>query len=229
MSPFLTPRVRFRVFFRRVRKVCIDVSPIVVHTCTGADSYRASTIEHLKRTFEDGEIVIFFYYDFRDERSTSPTEMMRSLLSQMFRQFRICGVDPGDLPNKILQQKSEGTLSLNDLDKLCDLVSSAASCFSLQPIIVIDALDECADVEALLRALRTLNIGDVRLLVTSRPDQNIMECFAKHQSLSFENVSKEMATDIELHVRRELNQLKSADRETRNEIHVKLNERAEGR
>ena len=80
----------------------------------------------------------------------SATEVMRSLLSQLFRRLRDRGVDPGDLPNKILEQKSEGTLLLNDLNKLCDLVSCTARRFHPEPIVVIDALDECADIEALL-------------------------------------------------------------------------------
>ena len=158
--------------------------------------------------------------------------MMRSLLSQLFGHFRDHGVDPGDLPNKILEQKSEGTLSLNDLDKLCGLVSRAASYFRYEPIIVIDALDECADIEALLRVLVTLNEGDVRLFVTSRPHQLMIRHFTGLQSLSFEKLAKELAADIALHVRREVdshNGLRSADLDIKNEILTKLNEKAEGR
>ena len=198
----------------------------------GADSGSASTIEHLKNTLQDEEVVLFFYCDFQNERSTSTTEMMRSLLSQLLRHFRDCGVDPGDLPNKILEQKSEGTLSLNDLDKLCDLVSRAASCFRFEPIVVIDALDECTDIEALLRALVTLNQCDVRLLVTSRPREDMMHHFAGLPSLSFEKLAKELAADIALHVRREVdshNGLRSADPPIKEEIRTKLNEKAEGR
>ena len=87
--------------------------------------------------------------------------------SQLFRPFRDDDVDPGDPPIKMLEQKSEGTPSLNDLDKPCDLVPRVASSFRYDPIIVIDALHECADIEALLRALVTLKQADVRLLVTS--------------------------------------------------------------
>ena len=157
---------------------------------------------------------------------------MRSLLSQLFRGFRDCGVDLGDLPNKILEEKGEGTLSLNDLDKLCHLLSRAASCLRYEPIIVIDALDECADIEPLLRALVTLTQGDVRLLITSRPHQVMMRHFAGLPSLSFEDVAKELAGDIALHIRREIdshNQLRSADLEIKDEIRAKLNEKAEGR
>ena len=157
---------------------------------------------------------------------------MRSLLSQLLRHIRDHGVDPGDFPEKILKQKSEGTLSLDDLGKLCDLVSRAASFFRYEPMVVIDALDECADIEALLPPLVTLSQNNVRLLVTSRPDQTIVNHFAGLQSLSFEDVTKEIAADIALHIRRELdshNRLRSPIQAMKNEIRAKLIERAEGR
>lgn len=213
-------------------KVSINVSRSIDHTHPGVHSRSASAIEDLKKTLEDGEVVVFFYCDFRNKRTTSATEMMRSLLSQLLCHMGDRSVDPGDLPNKILGQKGDGTLLLSDLDKLCDLVSSAASCFDYQPIIVIDALDECEDMEALLGALVTLNLGDVRLLVTSRPDQTIMDRFAKYLSLSFENVAEAVAADIEVHVKQEVETqswLRSADLEMKNEIRMKLTERAEGR
>ena len=43
---------------------------------------------------------------------------MHSLLSQLLGHIRDHGVDPGDFPDKILKQKSEGTLLLDDLKKL---------------------------------------------------------------------------------------------------------------
>ena len=229
--PQLTSRIDRRAH-SWLRKVGLSVNPPVVHIHTGADFCSASTIEHLKNTLQDGEVVMFFYCDFQNKRSTSPAEMMRSLLSQLLRHLHDHGLEPGNILNKILEEKSEGTLSLNDLDKLCDLISRAASFFRWEPIIVIDALDECADIEALLRALVTLNQGDVRLLVTSRPHEDMKRHFADLRSLSFENVGKELAADIALHVRREVdshNRLRSADLEIKNEIRAKLSEKAEGR
>ena len=157
---------------------------------------------------------------------------MRSLLSQLLCYIPDHGFDPGDFPDKILKQKSEGKLSLDDLKNLCDLASRAASFFRYEPMIVIDALDECADIETLLPALVTLSQSDVRLLVTSRPDQTIVDHFTGLQSLSFENVSKEVAADIALHVRRELDshsRLRSAIPEMKKEIDAKLTKKAEGR
>ena len=113
-----------------------------------------------------------------------------------------------------------------------DLVSRAASFFRYEPMIVIDALDECADIETFLPVLVTLSQSDVRLLVTSRPDQTIVDHFADLQSLSFENVTEEVAADIALHVRRELDshsRLRSAISDMKNEIDAKLTGKAEGR
>ena len=216
-----------------MRKVSVDVSLLVIDIHACIDGGSGSTIEHLKSTLSEEEVVVFFYCDFQNERSTSSTELMRSLLSQLLCHIRDHSlVDPGDFPDKILKQKSEGTLSLDDTRKLCDLVWRAANFFRYEPMIVIDALDECADVEALLPALITLSQSDVRLLVTSRPDQTIVDHFTSLQSLSFEDVTEEIAADIALHVRRELdshNRLRSAVPEMKKEIFEQLTERAEGR
>ena len=192
----------------------------------------ASTIEHLKTTLQYQEVVVFFYFDFQNERSKSPIEMMRSLLSQLCRHILDLGVDPGNFPNQMLEEKGRGTLSLSDLDKLRDLVSRAADRFVREPIVVIDALDECADIELLLRALVGLHDDDkVRLLVTSRPHQDVMCHFTHFPSLSFEDVAMQLAADIELHVEREIspNQLKFASPGMKKEIRARLYEKAEGR
>ena len=158
---------------------------------------------------------------------------MRSLLSQLIRLICDCGIDPGDLPDKILEKKSKGTLSLNDVDKLCDMVARTAICFPMEPIVVIDALDECTDIEALTSTLVMLNqMRDVRLLVTSRPLEVMMRHFTGLQKHSFEAAAEELAADIALHVERELhshNGLRAAEMDIKNDIKAKLNAKAEGR
>lgn len=177
--------------------------------------------------------MVFFYCDFQNKRSTHPTEMMRSLLSQLIRCIVDLGIDPEDLPNSILEKKRTGVLSLNTLDKLCDMVARTAICFPLEPIVVIDALDECADMGALLGVLVELNRHrDVRLLVTSRSHEIMMSSLTKLSLLSFDNMADELADDIALHIERELqsqNGLRSAGLGIKNEIRSKLNEKAEGR
>ena len=215
-----------------LRKVRIGVSSFVVLGHAGIDCCSASTIEHLKNTLEKGEVVVFFYCDFQNKRSMSATEVTRSLLSQLIRHLRDLRVDPGDLPDKILKEKSEGTLLLTDLNKLRHFVSRAANCFHPEPIIVIDAVDECVDIEGLSGALATLGEDDVRLLVTSRPDQTMKGHFARYPSLPLEDVAKELAEDIELHVNRELEsrkQLSCASGEMKNGVRAELTRQADGR
>ena len=208
------------------------MSSFIVLGHTGTDCCSASTVEHLKNTLEKGEVVVFFYCDFQNKRAMSSTELMRSLLSQLICHLRDLGFDPGDLPDKILKEKSEGTLLLTDLYKLRHFVSRAANCFHPEPIIVIDAVDECVDIEGLSGALATLGEDDVRLLVTSRPDQTMKGHFARYPSLSLEDVAKELAEDIELHVSRELEsrkQLRRARGEIKDEIRAELTRQADGR
>lgn len=159
-------------------------------------------------------------------------EVFRSFPSQLFCHLRDHGIDPGDLREKIFEGKSEGTLSLDDPDKLRDLLSCAASCFRREPVIVIDALDECIDIEAFLGVLVTLNQADIWLLVTSQPCPIIMSHLTGLPLLSFESVIKELAVDMALHVRQEVNLhnwLRSTDLEMENEMHARLNEKVEGR
>ena len=93
---------------------------------------------------------------------------MCSLLSQLIHYLGGCSIDPEALPNKMLEKKRKDILSLSDLGKLCDMVARTVVCFPLEPIIVIDALDEYTDINALLGVLVELNwLHDVRLLVTS--------------------------------------------------------------
>lgn len=175
----------------------------------------------------------FFYCDFQNKRSTDPMEMMRSLLSQLIRHICDLGIDPEELPNRILEKKRNGILTLNDLGKLCDMVARTAICFPVEPFVVIDALDECTDVGPLLDILVNLNqYRDIRLLVTSRSHEDMMSSFNRLPSLSFDTMTKELAADIALHLEQELrlqNGLRSADAEIKNEIQTKLNEKANGR
>ncbi|KAG9315367.1 hypothetical protein JVU11DRAFT_4513 [Chiua virens] len=192
----------------------------------------ASIIEHLKSTLEDGDVLVYYYCDFRNERSTSPTEVMRSLLSQLFRQFRDCGVDPGALPNRILEEKSDGTLTLDDLDQIAHLVLRAAGRSHREPIILIDALDECTEVERFLPALSTLIHSHIRLLVTSRPLEIFEDHFRQYPSLSLHAMGKELAADIGLHITQELYlhaQLRSADPKLKRQVREKLHAKADGR
>ncbi|KAF8553343.1 hypothetical protein OG21DRAFT_1254816 [Imleria badia] len=106
----------------------------------GKSVLAASVIESLENSLKDGEVLVFFYCDFRNERSTSAAKVMRSILSQLL---------------------------LSDVMLLhARYVFRLAKQFSQQPFIVINALDECKNVEELLDALKESTKGGLRSLAS---------------------------------------------------------------
>lgn len=94
-------------------------------------------------------------------------------------------------------------------------------------VIVVDALDECADeadvksIIALLADLEHITSVRVRVMVTSRPEVAIRRGFRqsgiRHRELILHNVSKEFIdADIRLFLEHELHNIKAARSETEN-------------
>lgn len=191
----------------------------------------ASVIEALESTLQGDEVLVFFYCDFRNERSTSAAEVMRSLLSQLLQKFRRFAVDPGDLIGELIEERDGGAPTIDHVMLLSRHVSRAAKQFSHQPFLVIDALDECKDVELLLGALVELQKGGIRIFVTSRPLQVIREIFSGLPSISMDVMQHAVSTDIRLHARRELDshrRLRILDSNLKNEIYFTLCNKAGG-
>ena len=188
-------------------------------------------IEGLESSLRDGEVLVFFYCDFRNERSTSASEVMRSLLSQLLRQLDRNMIDPGDLIDGLTEEKKEGASTMDNVPRLARHVSHVAKQFNRRPFVVIDALDECKDVEVLLDAIMELNKGGIRLFATSRPLQVIKDSFFHLPSISMEMMEYAVSTDIRLHVTKELDshrRLRILDASLKKEIHSALCEKADG-
>ena len=174
--------------------------------------FSASVIEDVMITLRNGEVLAYFYCDFRNERSTSGVEVLRSLLSQLLHQFRRHMVDPNVMV-------------------LARHVSRVAKQFPQRPSLVIDALDECKDVEVLLDALVELHKDGIRLFVTSRPLQIIKDSFLSLPSIDMETMHYQVLADIKLHVTKELDshrRLRIVDARLKDEIHSTLCKRAGG-
>ena len=189
----------------------------------------ASVVDGLKSSLQDGEVLAYFYCDFRNERSTSAAEVMRSLLSQLLQQFSSYTADPGDLIVELAKQKAE-MVSASARNFAC-YVSRTAKHFCRQPFLVLDALDECEDIEELIDALKELNTGGVRLFVTSRPLQVIKDSFLDLPSIDMDTMKYEVSADIKLHVTRELDshrRLRIMDASLKNEIYSVLCKKADG-
>lgn len=193
--------------------------------------FSASVIEGLESALQDDEALAFFYCDFRNERSTNASEVMRSLLSQLLQQLDRYMVDPGDLVDELIRQRDEGASTIGNVTRLARHISRVAKQFIQQPFVIIDALDECKDIEELLDALTELNKGGVRLFVTSRPLQVIKDSFSGLPSISMDAMEYAVSTDIKLHVTRELDshrRLRIVDPTLKKEINSILCKKADG-
>lgn len=162
-------------------------------------------IEHLEETCMDKPSA-FFYCDFRTERSTNATEVIRSLLYQLLDQYRRGTVKLGALRvvDELEEERRKGNATLRDITRLSSLVSRVAEQFNQQPFLVIDALDECKDIDDLFGALHGLKTKGVRLFVSSRPIQIIKHKLKGLASISVDKMAKELSADIKLHVNKEV-------------------------
>ena len=205
--------------------------------CVGIDAevdhfHSASVIQGIKKTLQDGESVVFFYCDFRDERTTSAAAVMCSILSQLLRKLcNATGQDLIKLVDDIVNGKTEGTMIAKHARSVAPFVSRAARQFSRQPFVVLDALDECQDVESLLHAIRELTNGGMRLFVTGRPLQIIRDKFHDLPFISMDRMADEVSADIRLHVTREVDgdrRLRILEEKLKMEILTTLQTKAEG-
>ncbi|KAG9314893.1 hypothetical protein JVU11DRAFT_3995 [Chiua virens] len=165
-----------------------------------------SVIDTIRKTLQEGEFIGFFYCDFRNERATNAAGVMRSILCQLLR--KLCngaGQDLIQLVDDMVKELTEGTSILKYADSLASFISRTAIQFDYQPFVVIDALDECQDIENLLQALRQLSSSKgIRLFVTSRSLQVIKDNFLGLPSISLNEMAAEISADIELHVSKEV-------------------------
>ena len=163
-------------------------------------AYRSSVIDSLERSLDKNEVVAYFYCDFRNEKSTGAADVIRSILSQVLRQLSGYVVD---LVEDLIKAKERGGATRNNTRQLAEFALRASKLTTQRPLIVVDALDECKDIEILLSGLITLQ-RHARLFVTSRPLQVIKDGLSGLPFVSMDDMGKELLADIELHVTREL-------------------------
>ena len=155
---------------------------------------------------------------------------MRSLLSQVLRQFHDGAIGLGKLLEDLVKAKRRGGATRSSAKKLAEFATRAARLSTWQPLVVVDALDECEDVETLLKALVVLG-EHARLFVTSRPLQVIKDGISGLPFISMDDMEEELSADIELHVTRELDarrRLRKLDVGFKSQIRSDLCRKADG-
>ena len=139
-------------------------------------------------------------------------------------------MDPEALVDERLKGADSRAHPFYNVKALAHYLSKVAQLCPRKPLVVVDALDECREVETLIVGL-IMFCGDVRMFVTTRPLQNIIQRLSHLPCISMNEMANELSTDILLHVTRELDsrsRLRTFDGTLKEEIRSKLCARADG-
>ncbi|KAF8446307.1 hypothetical protein L210DRAFT_2969499 [Boletus edulis BED1] len=132
---------------------------------------------------------------------------MRSIVSQLLRHLRGHSANLEDVLGDLIKAKEWGGGTLRSAKELAGFASRAASLLSQKPLVVVDALDECKDVQIIVDLLSDLPF------------------------VSMEDMADKLSADIELHVTRELDarrRLRDLDSGFKMEIRSVLCDKADG-
>lgn len=145
-------------------------------------------IDNLQEEGPGEYTLAYCYCDFRNEQSTKSATVTRTLLSQFVR----AGWHSTDLFNAQKRRMSPP----NDSKKLIPYLLEAIA-FPPGPFIVVDALDECQDVDELIALLKKLNsLKKARIFVASRREQRIQESLYNISSIYLTDESAHLESDI---------------------------------
>ena len=141
---------------------------------------RSAVIQDIESMHSAGLATLaYYYFDFRDVKKQDCYGLLSSLISQLFVESDSCF-------NILSQLYSDSTRGIRkpDIDALKKCMTDMLSLSGQAPIyIIIDGLDECPnfpgrpsareEVLDLIEELVDLNLQNVHLCVTSRPEMDI--------------------------------------------------------
>ncbi|KAF8548193.1 hypothetical protein OG21DRAFT_791216 [Imleria badia] len=139
-------------------------------------------------------------------------------------------MDPEALLDELLKGADSRVHPFYNVKALAHYLSKVARLCPRKPLVVVDGLDECREVETLLDGLIVCN-GDIRMFVTTRPLRNIIRMLSHLPSISMDEMANELSADILLHVTRELDsrsRLRTFDGTLKEEIQSCLCAKADG-
>lgn len=178
---------------------------------------------------DPGKATAYFYFAFSDSRHQVPELMVRSLIDQFSKQCIQIPEDLHSLLSSDLDRRRQPTL-----DELLEMLHQMVQHFPAS-YIVLDALDECNDRPQLLRILEIMARWDVRIIVSSRDEQDIRSSLAslveEYNAVCL--LSTLVNKDISTYVRHRLSTDKNLKRwqkdpEVQQEIETQLTENAHG-
>jgi hypothetical protein len=127
-------------------------------------------IHHLEQNPPPGSVLLYFFFDFGDRKKQDIDNMIRSLICRLYQQEECVRQDLDDMFLTCQDGSQQPTL-----DSLKDVLNSMLGRIE-SVIIVVDALDESCtkrDLLAWIRSILALKPTTIRLLLTSRREQDI--------------------------------------------------------
>lgn len=207
-----------------------------LHAIPGAGKtiLASSIINHLKQFHSDEVGLAYFYCDYKEPMKQEPSVVLRTLLSQLSTHNPTVSKNIETLYNE--QRKDDRTTSLAppSLDLIRSNFGSLLESSFRKVYIVIDALDECQELDCILKAILAIvdSLTKVKILVTSREDPLIRDEFTDFPNLRVK--AKHVSEDIVDYVNFKLNdrisskKLKVKDDGLRKQISETLVVKAEG-
>ncbi|KAI9799527.1 MAG: hypothetical protein M1826_005486 [Phylliscum demangeonii] len=161
------------------------------------EAYRSWKLEPASFLWLHGGAYAYFYFDFNSPETQRHDILLRSLALQLLER---CAVTPRELEKLYSShQLGEQPPAVHDLTTI---LRSLVERFP-QTYIIVDALDECDDWDGLLDVIKDivgLKMSSLHLLVTSRKEKKIEECFHALQPVLIPLQRSQIDGDIRLYV-----------------------------
>jgi hypothetical protein len=210
--------------------VCINTH-VQSFTTINTLSYSSTLIEFLRNYPRTTPVlVLYYYFNFRDESTQTCENFVRSILQQLVQQLSEV---PAQLKDLYMQHNS-GSLRPST-KKLTACLISVAHELEYPVLLLGDAFDECSQWNPLwdfVSSIARSNCQNLHFLFTSRPEQCIGDCIG---SLNIPSVSlvkcRGIASDIDSFIRESLwNSIRFSriSEEGKYKVHQSLTSRANG-
>ncbi|KAE8440424.1 hypothetical protein EG329_008005 [Mollisiaceae sp. DMI_Dod_QoI] len=140
----------------------------------------------------------YFYCDYKDPKKKDILDVLRCLISQLSGQSQCLFQALNDM--FLARKTASATYQAQslDMDTMMELLDKRVGDLE-QILIVIDALDECSNLDAAknISKIYHASLGKIRLLITSRIEYHILQAFLGLDQLT---ISKDdVSPDIELY------------------------------
>ncbi|KAK8119664.1 C2H2 domain-containing protein [Apiospora kogelbergensis] len=193
----------------------------------GKTALAATAIGHLtttQATHKDSSRVAYFFWDSTDESRNGTLDMYKAVITQL-----ICAADsiPSSVKGAFDQARNYGRTRFAWADKPSDVLKTLLDC-PRHTFLVLDALDECEDIEDTLTEFTGVieSVGSCRTLMFSRDVPTIRQGLKNATILKVTpSLTKE---DVDVYLATAIPKLPIQDRETRLRVHHMLSDQADG-